>query len=67
MRTCGVTVKTPTRKEIAMKALKELVTARPMVRAVETVIRRRSRGRLRTRSPRGDSRRRPIAYLIARR
>ena len=63
MRICGVTVKTPTRKEREMKAVKELVTARPMVKAVETKTKRRSRGRRRTRSPRGESRRRPVAYL----
>ena len=63
IRTCGVTVKVPTRKESVSKTTSEEVVARPTVSEPEMRTSRRRSGRRRVRSPRGDKSRRPVAYL----
>jgi hypothetical protein len=66
MRIWGVTVNMPTMNERASKTCREFVIARPMVKEAErkTIVRRRDRRR--RRSPSGEMRRRPVAYLHAR-
>jgi hypothetical protein len=59
----GVTVATPIKKDKVSKTRKFLVTAKPIVRAVDTVTSSNTNCLRRTRSPRGDIRINPTKYL----
>lgn len=58
-----MTEKIPMRKFRTAKAVKDVVTAKPIVVAVVQVIRPRTSWRLWTRSPRGEINSTPTAYL----
>ena len=62
-RMAGVTFETPTRYESASNTRKFEVIERPMVSEVEIATTTRIRGRRRKRSPSGEIRIRPVAYL----
>lgn len=63
MRIWGVTVTTPMRKERTSNMMRLFVIASPIVSEVEVRTRMRMSCRRRTRSPRGDMRSSPAAYL----
>lgn len=61
--TIGVADVAPTMNVIASNAIRLLVIARPMLNEPDTVIKERISGLRRIRSPRGDIRNTPTAYL----
>jgi hypothetical protein len=61
MRICGVTVKTPKKYDRTRRAMRLGDNATAMQNSVEHVRMRRSKGRRRTKSPRGVIRSRPVA------
>jgi hypothetical protein len=60
---CGVTVKTAIMKLRAWNVARSLVIARPIDSVAASRIRRRTSDRRRTRSPSGEMKRMPTAYL----
>lgn len=62
-RIWGVTVNIPVRNDSASNTTSFFVTESPIVREAETRTINKRRGRLRTRSPIGESKRIPTAYL----
>ena len=63
-RIWGVTETTPTKYERASKAARLFVIARPIVNVVESATMQRISCLRRTKSPRGEIRMRPVAYLM---